>query len=1061
MIDAEFKQCSSSEAFNVKEEATDEAFVLPLVSSDSTSLPRPPLKHHEAIIILDSDSESKTIHAQIKAPSSSQDGSFDWDSDYSQEDVSVDRNKSTRDSFNRDSGRSQSDMSEAKNKGVLFDGDLDYSDFAAPEAINEESEENIDWDIKSVSEQDLSDEDTSDIEIVSVHEDEDSEGKWMASDTVWLDEGITSEVLNQQTRINRNVTVDRVERILGGFPSYYPVPRVSTAYLLDASDEEYDGKQIHKLIADKEQESWLGSSGLKDSKPGISLFTGNKVKCIRKRQMCSGVYACDKLDPSYLNVQRHELDPDALKELIQTEIQSRITETDNIDKKTLVFWNVIHSSHCKAVDSDGAPCNGRPIMKALKRKRDGFSYFIACSNWSQDWSSDHQSFSLVPGVSKVSLSKLFHDVALSGISAVSTCTRILPARIGARVKICGYPHNANGEQSKIVKIKCGAQRSIFYPEDTSIRQACIIYKIKPHEHPVLPASKATLEVQDLFRRCVVASGLVGHTVQTVEAEGKSTSLIHPSLVNRRQREKIMREEKTKKFPQGLGIAGVWALYEQHSLKPESDRYIQRITSSLTGGTLIFTLKSRLLHLVHSASAFEIDGTFKRVIGEFDEVEISIWHDGVSRAVTIGRVYITRKDVETYKCLFDHLQELTEHLTKKPLRFKALSRNGNLLALGTDMELAMIQGAGKSFLKTNEPDYSNIHTSDAEEIVKYFSRICLCFDTPELKSEYERIKNFMYLFSDAEIDEFTSWVNGLKNTEKTKAIKAWWKDKLKPYTAWAITPTMTNINETQHKFTNEHTRTKTSIVEAILLAYDLDTKVENEIYSSLEHGILKNPHNTNFHCMGRNLNRKASKIQKHAESAEHDRTVQDIRAQIARAEGTVKGLKEDLRAKRKKHPQVHRPQRAESSSSGRVKMSASIKGKAREIAAPYPAPYPTVDENGITEHAEEDISTKDTTLVVWDHEPPVPLSLDSSNNVGLPIDQQMLGASSAPEMFDNGDGVLPPVLPFNLPLSSESVGDANISWGGYNSFLHDFETPRVPVNGSVDWYPIFNNQPWCQ
>ncbi|KAJ3831156.1 hypothetical protein F5878DRAFT_108464 [Lentinula raphanica] len=141
MIDAEFKQCSSSEAFNVKEEATDEAFVLPLVSSDSTSLPRPPLKHHEAIIILDSDSESETIHARIKAPSSSQDGSFDWDSDYSQEDVSVDGNKSTRDSFNRDSGRSQSDMSEAKNKGVLFDGDLDYSDFAAPEAINEESEE--------------------------------------------------------------------------------------------------------------------------------------------------------------------------------------------------------------------------------------------------------------------------------------------------------------------------------------------------------------------------------------------------------------------------------------------------------------------------------------------------------------------------------------------------------------------------------------------------------------------------------------------------------------------------------------------------------------------------------------------------------------------------------------------------------------------------------------------------------------------------------------------------------------------------------------------------------
>lgn len=82
------------------------------------------------------------------------------------------------------------------------------------------------------------------------------------------------------------------------------------------------------------------------------------------------------------------------------------------------------------------------------------------------------------------------------------------------------------------------------------------------------------------------------------------------------------------------------------------------------------------------------------------------------------------DREQYKAIFDELQRLTLKLTGKPLRFKRLSKGGNLLTLGVDLEAAQVLGAGDSFLPTNEPEYSGIHTTKSEELVQYFTRACL-------------------------------------------------------------------------------------------------------------------------------------------------------------------------------------------------------------------------------------------------------------------------------------------------------------------------------------------------
>ena len=92
-------------------------------------------------------------------------------------------------------------------------------------------------------------------------------------------------------------------------------------------------------------------------------------------------------------------------------------------------------------------------------------------------------------------------------------------------------------------------------------------------------------------------------------------------------------------------------------------------------------------------------------------------------VTIGRAYIDRADRGHYKLLFDEVQSAVEKLTGRPIRFKRLTRGGNLLAMNVDLEAAQVLGAADSFLSTNEPEYSGILTEDPVVLAEYFTKAC--------------------------------------------------------------------------------------------------------------------------------------------------------------------------------------------------------------------------------------------------------------------------------------------------------------------------------------------------
>ncbi len=59
------------------------------------------------------------------------------------------------------------------------------------------------------------------------------------STTVWLDSDIKSDVCAEPTKITRELSVLRVE-YLSALPSYWPVPREATAFVVDLHDPRYD-----------------------------------------------------------------------------------------------------------------------------------------------------------------------------------------------------------------------------------------------------------------------------------------------------------------------------------------------------------------------------------------------------------------------------------------------------------------------------------------------------------------------------------------------------------------------------------------------------------------------------------------------------------------------------------------------------------------------------------------------------------------------------------------------------------------------------------------------------
>ncbi|KAJ7199781.1 hypothetical protein GGX14DRAFT_401075 [Mycena pura] len=158
------------------------------------------------------------------------------------------------------------------------------------------------------------------------------------SDMLWLDAHVSSTVREVKASFtsDAHTYVEHME-YLKELPTGFPVPRVSTAFVVDLSDPKFnilDNKgillSVDVLIAGE------GSSGAAD--PAVSVSS---------------------LDKTLLEVTRHELDAASHTAVIQAARETRRHEGETFDRLLIPcrFFDRVKSSQCKAKRADGKICS--------------------------------------------------------------------------------------------------------------------------------------------------------------------------------------------------------------------------------------------------------------------------------------------------------------------------------------------------------------------------------------------------------------------------------------------------------------------------------------------------------------------------------------------------------------------------------------------------------------------------------------------------------------------------------------------------------------------------------
>ncbi|KAF8900243.1 hypothetical protein CPB84DRAFT_1919753 [Gymnopilus junonius] len=116
--------------------------------------------------------------------------------------------------------------------------------------------------------------------------------------------------------------------------------------------------------------------------------------------------------------------------------------------------------------------------------------------------------------------------------------------------------------------------------------------------------------------------------------------------------------------------------------------------------------------------------------------------------------------------------------------------------------------------------------------------------------------------------------------------------------WDELPATTNLNESQHHFTNLHTGTGLSLLEAIIEARDLDERVAQEIQLSLETGVLKSNQSDAYSCMSNNVTRATNSSRKAHETRERNDALDHIKEdlnQLAQQKKEITTREKELKA----------------------------------------------------------------------------------------------------------------------------------------------------------------------
>ncbi|KAJ7181385.1 hypothetical protein C8R43DRAFT_969056 [Mycena crocata] len=858
-------------------------------------------------------------------------------------------------------------------------------------------------------------------EIHSLSDEPETTNGLQESDTFWMDDGMSSQVRIGEFHVTNSVTVQRVE-YLNWLPSILPIPEITTAFVVDLHDPKFnitdsDGQlyTVDALIKTRsDNDSWIGGTGRADSHVMVTFEPDEPpILCRRSRIDCKGSFACERVDPALLNVVRRELNPATRDAVFAAQRETRRQKGTSPEQRVTEFLQIVRGHKCTARQANGEKCNGIAVLKTKKKKSRGHNHWLGCSGWkpestASDPKNKHRSLAIPDNVDETLFLAALNGQPLVADNSKDTraCSAIVHPTTGLKRKYCPHTHIVNGKpvtNSAIVKRSCNASRTIFVPVDESIRKALIIHKRDtPHNHPMPAFTKVSLELNASYRECIQAAGCVGATVAKVDNAsstklllgGKRPGEFAPALQSNVAKQKLVREEKLKAYPQGLGVPGAFQLFFDDLKKGIDERYIHRIAVEKDGGTIILTCLAALMRLLddEGVTSFETDTTFRRVAGDFNEWEVVIFLKALQRAVTIARAYVNGASTDFFERLYDKFQEVKMDLTNKPVAFKRFG--------------AQVLGAARSLSKLNkDEEYSKLAAdTPPEKVAPEIIKLC----TTHGKRDFQRLMDFIYIDSPEGIEEMSEFVRSLGiqkiqglfsvlSSSLLTIITDWWDHKAlsawilpclvksqSPMSAdnWENTPATTNTGEGQHAWTNSHTGTGLTLSSA----RKLDEEVARDIEIAINSGVLRNSNNESSHRGARNTTRASTTMRKAHEANE----VEEERARLAAKMASIQDSRKELATEYKALKTLHSATRTRGKGSKatptmrRVVVSASSSGrvKTRTIASKPADPQPMPSTSMIPAH---DLQTPA-------YEPPIS-AYDTSDSVSNGAENELFSLNS--------------------------------------------------------------------
>ncbi|KAF8175301.1 hypothetical protein K438DRAFT_1979860 [Mycena galopus ATCC 62051] len=646
---------------------------------------------------------------------------------------------------------------------------------------------------------------------------------------------------------------------------------------------------VDALIKKECQDAWDGPTGTSNNKLAkvVILDPDDIVLCRRSNLTCNSCYKCSLAAEDFLaNCQRWSSTDEQHLHVFADTRTAKALESSSVAATASAFFRSVKAALCKGtyLDSD-VECGGYGILRRFREgPQKGKTYFVGCSNWSGD-DSDRMSkihrFTAIPlNVRESVVVKIFKGEQIDEEDddtdvLAGTCSQIIhPSHIPSK-SICPRTHFRDGVHvtAKLKKHACGAKLSILTPIDPNDLRAVVIPAAGiPHTHPAFPRAKVPALVQQKYDKCIEAAGSIGMTTLRIDKAsstreilgGRLPQQVHPSMINSRKRRDMVQTHRMNKFPNGTDLPGVYHEFSCDQSRAMEDRYIHSVTTQTDeneGTHVIITVNPELAKLALEALWIMVDTTFAVVHGKTNEWKLIIWLNSIDKRIVIGRVWSNRATRSAFVLVWNGIFEAIETITSQKLNFQVFSPKSKLLGAIGDSEGAQAQGLGDVIIlrRMNSKDTVGI---DVDLILMLIWKTCIVhfnrgvFGLKAHVSETDLgyLLGFPYLASGEEIEEYHTFCD----LSTIRQVQNWWAHKLSyPWLLpslnrelshmdnrhWDLTPSDTNPIEGSHAQDNQVNRTNRSLLEAVLLAKQLDKETAMVILETLKSGVLENPNNS--------------------------------------------------------------------------------------------------------------------------------------------------------------------------------------------------------------------------